>query len=88
MEKKDEQLNEIKSTIEWLILENFNDINNEIGFSNNNSLSNQLDSMAICLLIVRLEDIYHIEFPIELFNKDDSIDRLAEKIYNIYKKNL
>lgn len=84
MEKSVESINDIVITIEQLITENFNDKSDDIGFSSNESLSDRLDSLAICVLIVRLEDIYQISFPIEAFCKGDTIQSLAEKIYNIY----
>lgn len=84
MEKNVESINDIVKTIEQLIAENFNDTSDDVGFSSDDSLSDRLDSLAICVLIVRLEDIYHIAFPIEEFCKGDTIQSLAEKIYNIY----
>ena len=84
MEKSVESVNDIVTTIEQLIAENFNDKKDDIGFSSNESLSDRLDSLAICVLIVRLEDIYQISFPIEAFCKGDTIQSLAGKIYNIY----
>ena len=84
MEKNVESINDIVNAIEQLIAENFNDKNADTGFSSNESLSDRLDSLAICVLIVRLEDIYQISFPIEAFCKGDTIQSLAEKVFNIY----
>ena len=84
MEKNVESINDIVTTIERLISENFNDKSDDTGFSSNESLSDRLDSLAICVLIVRLEDVYRISFPIEAFCKGDTMQSLAEKIYKIY----
>lgn len=85
MEKNVESINDIITTIEQLILENHNQQNNDMCFSNNDSLCDNLDSLALCLLIVSLEEIYHISFPIELFSKDDTVKSLADKIYGLLK---
>ena len=85
MEKNCVNLSEIKENIEHLISENFDEKDSQLGFSVDDSLSERLDSMAICLLIVQLEDIYKIEFPIENFSKDDSTATLAEKVYRIWE---
>lgn len=85
MAKKCANLSEIKENIEHLILDNFDEKDSELGLSVNDSLSERLDSMAICLLIVQLEDLYRIEFPIESFSKDDTTATLAEKVYRIWE---
>lgn len=84
MEKKCVSINEIQKEIERLIRDNFEDSKLDDNFNVNDSLSDRLDSMAICLLIVQLEDIYRIQFPIENFCKNDSTATLAEKVYKIW----
>lgn len=84
MEKNCVSINEIQEEIERLIKDNFKNRNFDDGFSINDSLSERLDSMAICLLIVQLEGIYGIQFPIESFCKNDSSATLAEKVYKIW----
>ena len=87
MEKSVESINDIITTIEQLIVENFKQKSDDIGFSSDESISDQLDSLAICVLIVKLEDIYQISFPIEAFCNGDTIQSLAEKIYTFIFQN-
>ena len=86
MEKNFETTDKIKTTIEELIVDNFNEKSGEIAFSKEDSLSERLDSMAICLLIVRLEEIYNIEFPLESFCKNDSSSTLANKVHEVIQR--
>ena len=84
MERNCVDINDIKETIERLIKEKFEKKDSSIEFNADDSLSERLDSMAICLLIVHLESIYNVEFPIELFCKDDTAEILAEKVHGLF----
>ena len=86
MEKNNVNTVQIQQTIERLISQFFDDKEIDIESVRSRPLSERLDSMALCVLIINLEDVYGVEFPIEMFGKDDSITTLAEKIYDLWQR--
>ena len=86
MEKNCVSINDIKEKTRKLI-DNILEADAErFKLNDDDTLSDALNSMEICLLIVELEGIYQVEFPIELFCKDDSITTLAKKVYELWER--
>ena len=82
MEKKDVTIEDIKKTIEELI----QSISREkLNTLEDTPINEKLDSMALCILIINLEKMYNVEFPIEMFSREDTTLVLADKIFNLYK---